>query len=164
MFNKAQREISKKKSNKYKFILKSGPSYTNALFKLFKKVWETEKKPELWRKKTILQLPKVKNEPENLEKMRNLHLKNQVPKMFGHIVMDQVKEDLMKNMSKFQLGTKKGHRSQEHIYVLISLMKYAEIYNEGLIVNLYDISKFFDKEVIPDVLGEAYSAGLKGKS
>ena len=32
MFNKALIEISKKKSNKYKFILKSGQSYKNALF------------------------------------------------------------------------------------------------------------------------------------
>ena len=53
---------------------------------------------------------------------------------------------------------------QEHVFVLISFMKYAEIYKQGLIVNLYDISKFFDKEVKEDVLGEAYLGGLKGKN
>ena len=36
-------------------------------------------------------------------------------------------------------------------------------YNQGMIVNLYDISKFFDRENLLDVLGEAYPAGLKGK-
>ena len=126
MFQKALNEISKKKKDKYKFILKSGPSYKGALFKLFRKVWETEKKPEEWKRTTILQILKGNSEPENMANMRNIHLKDPVPKLFGHIVMDQVKEELMKNMSKFQLGTKTGHRAQEHIYVLISLMKYRE--------------------------------------
>ena len=135
-----------------------------ALFKLFQKVWEKERKPELWRRTTILQIPKEKSEPENMSKMRNILLKDPVPKLLGHIVMDQVKEELMKNMSKFQLGTKAGHRAQEHIYVLISLMKYCEIYKEGLIIILYDIAKFFDKERTSDVLGEAHAGGLRGKN
>lgn len=163
MFQKALMEMARKKSGKYNFILKSGVSYKNALFKLFRKVWEKETKPEAWRKTTILQIPKGNSEPGNLSKMRNIHLKDPVPKLFTHIVLEQVKDELMGSMTKFQLGTKKGHRSQEHVFVVMSLMKYVEIYKEGLIVNLYDISKFFDKEVKEDVLGEAYLGGLRGK-
>ena len=32
-----------------------------------------------------------------------------------------------------------------------------------LIIQLYDISKFFDKENLADVMGEAYKSGIKGK-
>ena len=163
MFDKAINEMSKKKSEKYRFILKSGNSYKNALVKLFKSVWSTEEKPESWRKTTILQVPKGKSDQGNLNKMRNIHLKDPIPKLFCHIVMNQVKGKIMKNMSKFQLGTKVGHRPQEHIFVLKSIMSLHEYYNEGLLLNLYDICKFFDKEELTDVLDEAHSLGLKEK-
>ena len=64
------------------------------------------------------------------------------------MIMTQVKPELMKSMSKYQLGTKKGHQAQEHIFVLKSVMSLFEKCNEGLIINLFDISKFFDKEDI----------------
>ena len=32
-----------------------------------------------------------------------------------------------------------------------------------LIISLYDISKFFDRESLVDVLGEAYKCGIRGK-
>ena len=50
-------EIAKKKKDNYNFILKSGTSYKNSLFKLFQKVWEKEIEAEAWRKITILQIP-----------------------------------------------------------------------------------------------------------
>ena len=95
--------------------------------------------------------------------MRNIHLKDPVPKMFCQMVMIRVKEKLMENMTKYQLGTKKGHRAQEHIFVLKSVMALYEEIGEGNILNLFDISKFFDKEEISDVLGEAHKAGLTDK-
>ena len=67
--------------------------------------------------------------------------------------MNEVKGTLMKNLSKFQIGTKTGHRSQEHVFVLKSIMSLYENYNIGLILSLYDISKFFDRENLIDVLG-----------
>ena len=42
-------------------------------------------------------------------------------------------------------------------------MSLSEHYNFGIIVSLFDISKFFDRENIHDVLGEAYRCGIKGK-
>ena len=90
MFEKALAEMAKKKSEKYGFILKSGNLYKNALFKLFKSVSEHEVKPESWRKTTILQVPKGRKDPQNLNFMRNIHLKDPTPKLFCHILMNQV--------------------------------------------------------------------------
>ena len=42
-------------------------------------------------------------------------------------------------------------------------MSLYQHYKQGLLLNLYDISKFFDKEELTDVLDEAFSLGLKGK-
>ena len=118
----------------------------------------------MWRKTTILQIPKSTTGTTNLDEMRNIHLKDPIPKFFGNILMNEVKEDLMNSMTKYQLGTKSGHRAQEHIFVLKSVISLFAMNKEGIIANLYDISKFFDKELIPDVLGEAYSGGLKDRS
>ena len=37
---------------------------------------------------------------------------------------------LMKNMSKYQIGTKKGHRAEEHIFVVTSYMAMCEMYKK----------------------------------
>ena len=60
MFEKALAELAKKKSEKYKFILKSGNSYKDALMKLFKSVWTNEEQPESWRKTTTLPVQREK--------------------------------------------------------------------------------------------------------
>ena len=141
MFDKALEALRKKDGKKYDFLLKSGSSYKNALFSLYTAVWEKERIPENWRKTTIIQLYKGKGDQSDLNNIRNIHLKDYVPKVFGHLLMNEVKVKIMENMSKFQLGAKAGHRAQEHIYVLKSIIAFKLMYNEGIILNLYYISK-----------------------
>ena len=57
-------------------------------------------------------------------------------------------------MSKFQLA-RPGHRCQENLFLLKSLMAISEKYNEVLICQFMDLEKFFDKENLKDVLLEA---------
>ena len=163
-FSKSLSELKKKNGKKYDFILKAGEAYTSALFKLYKSVWDSESFPEDWRRTTIVQLPKGKMDPADLDGRRNIHVKLDTYKHFGQLVMDEVKGDLHRNMSKYQLGTKPGHRSQEHIYVLKSLISFSQCLDSGVIITLYDISKFFDRENIYDVLDEAFKSGVKGKA
>ena len=54
-------------------------------------------------------------------------------------------------MSMFQIGTKKGHRATEHIYVMKTVWKKYEALNKPLIINLWDFSVFFYSESIIDV-------------
>ena len=56
------KELKKKNGKKYEFIVKSGKSFKEALYNLFCLVWNTEEKPEQWRKTTIIQLYKGKVE------------------------------------------------------------------------------------------------------
>ena len=71
--------------------------------------------------------------------------------------------ELQLNMTKFQIGTKTGHRAQEHIFVLKSMIDLNNMLNRPTILSLFDIKKFFDSENLIDVLGEAYRCGVKGK-
>ena len=53
-----------------------------------------------------------------LKNHRFIHLKNEFSKFFGNLVMGAAKETLVESMSKFQIGTRTGHRAQEHIYTI----------------------------------------------
>ena len=66
-------------------------------------------------------------------------------------------------MSPFQIGAKKGHRAQEHIFVIKSMMNLYEMRKKPLLIQLYDVAKFFDKEHLRDVMSEVYQLGIRGK-
>ena len=66
-------------------------------------------------------------------------------------------------MTPFQIGARSGHRGQEHIFVLKSIMGLYEYLNKPLLISGYDVSKFFDFEQISDVLSECHKLKVKGK-
>ena len=69
--------------------------------------------------------------------------------MFSLIVVSKIKEKLVENISEFQTA-KPGHRAQENIFVIKSLMALNEKYDEPLLLQLMDLETFFDKEYLTD--------------
>ena len=47
-------------------------------------------------------------------------MKDEIPKFVSHLVMSEAKGKMTANMTKYQIGTKPGHRAQEHLFVLKS--------------------------------------------
>ena len=163
MFEGSLKELSIKKKDKYSFILNGGEDLKKAVFALFKKVWESEIKPESWKKTTIVQLYKGKGDKRSFTNQRNIHTKPEITKVFGHLVMSQIKERIMSHMSKFQIGTKTGHRVQDHWFTLKSIAALYISLGLPVIIQLYDIQKFFDRESLRDGLDAIYNLGIKGK-
>ena len=54
-FENSIKELKKKNSNKYEFILEVGNDFKEALYKLYSLVWDSEDKPDQWRKTMIIQ-------------------------------------------------------------------------------------------------------------
>ena len=79
------------------------------------------------------------------------------------MVMSQAKGKIQENMTKFQIGTKTGHRAQEHLFTLKSVISLYLKYDFPIMVQLYDISKFFDRESLRDGMNAIYNCGIKGK-
>ena len=119
--------------------------------------------PSEWRKTEIIQLPKGKTKSNDLDKYRNKHIKNEVRKCFGELVTNKMKLKVVENVSKFQIGALTGHMPQEHIFFIKSAMGFVQQAGKGLILSLYDVSKFFNKENLRDLLGELYDLDVKGK-
>ena len=163
MFNQCLQDLWKKKGNKNDFLMRSGNDMKSALLSICNSVWKREEIPRNWQKTTLIQIFKGKGSFQDLKNWRNLHIKEMTQKVFANLVMKEAQELLYKNMSIFQIGTKKGHRATEHIYVLKTLMKKYEYMNKPIIVNFWDYSVFFDSESLIDVLQEAHKCQLEGK-
>ena len=99
----------------------------------------------------------------SFDSQRNIHTKEEVPKYFEGIVVDKTKEKLTQACSKFQIRGIPGHRPQEHLFTaksIIGLYNYLDI---PLFMSYWDISKYFDKEILRDAMDTLYQAGVRGK-
>ena len=162
-FEARLKTLRTKCKDKYKFLLNSGEGYKRCLFDLFSNVWRTEDKPQQWRNTIIVQLYKGKGDASSFDSQRNIHTKEDVPKYFEGIVVDMSKAKLTQACSKFQIGGIPGHRPQEHLFTvksIIGLYNYLEI---PLFISYWDISKYFDKEILRDAMDTLYQAGIRGK-
>ena len=162
-FNKTLDKLKKKSKEKYKFILMAGDSLKQLLFRLFKKIWNQECRPQQWKKTTIIQLYKGKKEINDLNNHRNIHMKEDLPKAFETAVVDFSKPKIVKKCSKFQIGGMPGHRPAEHLFCIKSTMALYEYLDIPLIIETFDISKYFDSEVLRNAMSALYEAGVDGK-
>ena len=70
------------------------------------------------------------------------------------MVVRQMEPNIIESTSRFQIGGKPGHRPQEHIFCVKSVIgKYLQE-KRLIIVACYDIKGFFDKEVLGDLIDE----------
>ena len=70
---------------------------------------------------------------------------------------------MIENMSAYQIGTKPGHRAQEHLFVIKSVMSLAELIDTAIALQLWDLAKYFDRESLADGLNELYKNNVRGK-
>ena len=155
--------ISKKQGEKYKFILKAGEGFKNCIFNLFKQVWECEQKPKQWRNTILIQLFKGKGSINEFSTQRFIHTKEEIPKLFEGIVVDKSKFKIISKCSKFQIGGMPHHRSQENLFTVKSVISLYSMLKIPLFMQIYDISKYFDKEILKDAMDTLYRCGVQGK-
>ena len=163
LFDSTLKALSKKPGAKYDFITKAGPSVKSALRNVCKTVWRSETLPENWSQSTLVQLYKGSGAINELKNYRFIHMKSDFSKFFGHLVMNRAKGELIANMSKFQIGTKPGHRAQEHIFTLKCVISFYFRCDQPLILSTWDIKKLFDSENLIDCMNEVYRNNVRGK-
>ena len=162
-FEKRLKIITTTSKEKYKFLVNAGEAFKSCIFNLFQKIWTTECKPQQWRNTMIVQIYKGKGEHSDFNNQRNIHTKEDQPKLFEGIVVDLSKPKLVQKCSKFQIGGIPGHRPQEHLFTAKSVISLYNYLNVPLFLQLYDISKYFDQEILRDAMDSLFSAGVTGK-
>ena len=134
-FQNMLKKLKRKKAAKYKFLLNGGESYQNAIFCLYKKVWESEEKPRVWEYTECTMLFKGKGSKSEFSNQRFIHSKDEIPKSFETLVIEKVKPKIMKKCSKFQIGGLPGHQAAEHLFTLKSIISLFSSQGKPLVLN-----------------------------
>ena len=83
--------------------------------------------------------------------------------MFEGIVVDKSKDAIIAACSKFQIGGIPNHRPQEHLFCVKSVIQLYSLLDKPLFIQIYDVAKYFDKEILKDAMDTLYKSGIKGK-
>ena len=125
---------------------------------------EEEQFPRSFDNTTLHQIYKGKGKREVLSNNRYIHSKDWLPRTAEALVVDNMKDTILRGSSPYQIGGQAKHRPQEHIFSMKSMMDKYRMEGKVLLLQAYDISKFFDKEVLEDVMDTLYGVGVDMKS
>ena len=125
-------------------------------------IWNSEKIPAKWNLTTLVQIFKRGNR-NALESYRYVHLKHWMPRVLDGILFSKMKQCLVSNMSKFQIGAKPGHRPQEHIFVLNSVIELYKKKKIPLIIQTWDIARYFDRHSLLEAQEWLADCSVPGK-
>ena len=89
--------------------------------------------------------------------------RRKIPKCFETLVMDKAKPKIISKCSKFQIGGLPGHQSAEHLFTLKSIISLFMSQGKPLLLNCFDLKKYFDSEVLVDAMDNLYKCGINGK-
>ena len=117
-------------------------------------------------KDTVLHMIyKGKGRRETLSNNRFIHCKNWFARCAEAMVVEEgLKDPLIDNSSIYQIGGQPGHRPEELVFVLKSIV--ARYLSQGkiIIIQCYDIQKYFDKEMIEDGILTCIKRGADPKA
>jgi N6-adenosine-specific RNA methylase IME4 len=80
------------------------------------------------------------------------------------MVVDNREDVILRGSSPYQIGGQTGHQPQEHIFSVKSMMAKSNMEGRLMMLQAYDISKFFDKEVLRDAMNTLYELKVDMKS
>ena len=127
--------------------------FQDAVFNLCKKMFQQETFPESFSETTLHMIWKAKGKQTNLDCNRFIHCKSWLPRAAESLVVEGgLKGPLIEGSSIYQIGGQPGHRSEELLFVMKSLVAKYRKQGKKVVLQLYDISKFFDKEMMEDAV------------
>jgi hypothetical protein len=100
-----------------------------------------------------------------LENNRFIHCKEWWPRVTESLVVeDGLKDALIAGSLIYQIGGQPGHRSEELLFVLKSVVAVSREKGKMVVLQSFDISKFFDKELIEDAILTCVNRGADTKA
>ena len=158
---KADIEVFKANINKFKksgkhnydFLTKAGKGFQLSIFKFCQRMFEEETVPSDFRETTLHMVYKAKNRREILSSNRFIHCKLFFLRVAESLVVEGgLKTSLLEGSSIYQIGGQPRHRSEELVFVAKSIIARYKQLGKMLIINFYDLSQYFDKEMIEDAV------------
>ena len=133
-----------------------------SIYKLCRRFICDEYFPKSFSDTLLKQLWKRKESREILDNHRYLHLKEWKPRLTETLLTVMMKDDILTAGTKFQIGGVPGHRIEEHLLVLKSLIQVRM--KKGVVIQLVDYQKFFDSERLRAVMASLNYANVNMKA
>ena len=129
----------------YDFLIRAGESFQTVVFLFCKRLIKEEKFPSSFRETVLHQIFKGgKGRREILADNRFVHCKTWLPRITeGLVVEDGLKQALVSESSVYQIGGQPGHRPEELIFVMKSIIGKYRSENNQIILQSFDFEKFF---------------------
>ena len=157
-----------KKSGKknYDFITKAGKKYQEAIFLVCERMIKEETFPKSFRGTTLHMIFKGgKGKREMLPHNRFIHSKSWMPRLVeAMVVQGGLKGPLVDASSIYQVGGQAGHRAEEMIFTMKSVIAKQRAEKKPVLLQLYDLEKYFDKEMMEDAVLTSYNRGADPKA
>ena len=157
-----------KKSNKrnYDFLVKAGKGFQMVVFKFCKEMCAKESFPTHFKNTTLHMIFKGgAGRRQNLPDNRFVHSKTWLPRTAEALVVEEgLRGPLVEGSSRYQIGGQPGHRSEELVFVLKSVIARQRSQGKIVIIQPSDIKKFFDTEMVEDVFLTSLNRGADPKA
>ena len=165
-FDQMIKKFRASRKRNYDFLTKASKGFQDNVFKMCVRMFEEESFPAEFQYTTLNMIFKGgKGRKEILSNNRFVHCKDVWARTAeGLIVEDGLRGPLIEKSSIYQIGGQPGHRPEELIFVMKSVIAKHLKNKKMLILKLYDISKFFDKETIEDALLTCNKRGADPKA
>lgn len=106
-----------------------------------------------------------KGRREILSDNRFIHSKERFARAAeGMVIEDGLKAPLLDGSSIYQIGGQPMHRPEELVFVIKSIVARYKMQGTMVVLNLYDIAKFFDKEMVEDAVLTCIKRGADPKA
>ena len=164
LFDKVVEKLKERNKRAYDFLIKAGDEFHDSVFKLCQRMIREESFPARFAETILYNLWKRKGSREDLNNHRYIHLKDWLPRLAETLTAEMMKEDIFRKCTKYQIGGVPGHRLEEHLVALKCIIgRYIEK-GSGVIMQLVDIKKFFDKERLGTLMTSLRSVNVNKKA
>ena len=163
-FEKVVKKFHLKNKRGYDFLVRGGKDFQKSVYKLCKRIIDKETFPERFEETILQQIYKGKGSRLELGNSRYIHIKDWLPRTCDALIVEKMKPDIFAASSIFQIGGQAEHRTQEHLFTVRSVAALRLSKGEGIMLQVYDIKRFFDKESVRDVMNTLSEIGVNKKA
>ena len=145
-------------------LVKSGDSFKEMIFNFGCRVLNNEEIPENFDETSLVQIYKGKGPREILSNSRFIHMKPWLPKLCESVVVGKMKPKIVEEVSEFQIGGLPSYRPSHHLFVVKSVIALYMLMGLAVIIQYFDLRKFFDKEPLRDAMDVLYKCDVPKKA
>ena len=165
-FDTVLSKFKRSRKRNYDFLVKAGKGFQNVVFKFCEEMVLKEQFPKYFQDTTLHMVFKGGKGRRNiLSNNRFIHYKPWWPRTAEALIVEEgLKGPLVEGSSIYQIGGQPGHRADELIFVLKSMIAKQRFLGKSILIQPSDIKKYFDKEMIQDIILACEKRGADPKA